>query len=94
MVIGIWVAGLMLEEIKQFVRQGRDRYTSQWWRVVAASVVVCFFLTGILWIADFAILAESKGTVKLNATDINNFQDDIVRQTIRFDMRLQKTSSF
>ncbi|KAK3735711.1 hypothetical protein QZH41_010145 [Actinostola sp. cb2023] len=82
-VIGIWIAGMMLDEIKQFVRQGRSRYLSQWWRVLAAFVVLCFFITGVLWVADFGILAKSKGTVKVNNTDLYNFVDDPTRQILR-----------
>lgn len=52
----MWVVGLTFEEIKEFYRQGRERYLAQWWNFVTILMLLFFFLAGIFWLLGSSAL--------------------------------------
>ncbi|KAK3700087.1 hypothetical protein QZH41_015042 [Actinostola sp. cb2023] len=47
--ISLWVIGMIFEEVKEYVRQGGQRYFSQWWNIVTIVMLALFVLAGLLW---------------------------------------------
>jgi magnesium-transporting ATPase (P-type) len=50
------VIGLILEEIKELYRQGRQRYFSQWWNIVTIVMLIMFVLAGLLWMIGYSTM--------------------------------------
>ncbi|XP_031558505.1 transient-receptor-potential-like protein [Actinia tenebrosa] len=62
--VTLWVIGLILEEIKELYRQGRQRYFSQWWNIVTIVMLVMFILAGLLWMIGYSAITEKDALSK------------------------------
>ena len=65
--IGIWVAGITVQEIKKVLKYGMDRYLSEWWHLALIPMIVFYIIATVLWIVDFAVSGSiaSNGTVQV-----------------------------
>ena len=59
--IGVWTAGLLLQEFKEITRKGRERYFSNRWNIATLVMISLLVIGGILWLAGFLILREDSG---------------------------------
>ena len=59
--IGLWTVGLLVQETKEIIRNGRERYFSQPWNIVTLVMIMLLVLAGILWLAGLLILREARG---------------------------------
>lgn len=64
--VGLWVTGIFVEEVKQASRQGKERYISQWWHIITLVIVIFFFIAGVLWISGYAMLLEKEDSLSLS----------------------------
>ena len=53
----LWIAGLILEEVKEARRQGKERYLAQWWNIVTIIMLLFFIISGFLWTVGNVALA-------------------------------------
>ena len=65
--------GLIFEEMKEFYRQGRERYMAQWWNFVTLVMLLFFILAGLFWLLGSSALA----------VDTSNSLNYIVRSITR-----------
>ena len=49
--------GLIFEEVKEFYRQGKERYFAQWWNYITIIMLVFFLLAGFFWLLGSSALA-------------------------------------
>ena len=61
--IGIWVAGITVQEIKKVLKYGMDRYLSEWWHLALIPMIVFYIIATVLWIVAFAVSDSSNWTV-------------------------------
>ena len=61
--IGIWVAGITVQEIKKVLKYGMDRYLSEWWHLALIPMIVFYIIATVLWIVDCAVSDSSNWTV-------------------------------
>ena len=52
--------GLIFEELKEFHRQGRERYFAQWWNFVTIIMLLLFILAGLFWLLGSSALAVNE----------------------------------
>ena len=60
--ITLWIAGLLFQEAKEAIRQGKERYFSQYWNLVTLFMLGMFVISGLLWLAGYFLSVEGKGT--------------------------------
>lgn len=63
--VGLWVTGISLEELKQAKRQGKERYQSQWWHITTIFVVFFFLSSAILWLIGYVSLADQQNSISV-----------------------------
>ena len=61
-IIGIWVIGITLQEIKHALHQGKERYFSAWWHLAVIPMVMCYIIAAVLWIVGYAFIASDSGS--------------------------------
>ncbi|EDO48346.1 predicted protein, partial [Nematostella vectensis] len=61
--ITIWIFGLIVQELKDMWRQGKERYLSQWWNLVTLAMLGLFIISGILWVAGSALSVSKEGSL-------------------------------
>lgn len=57
----MWVLGLIFEEMKEFYRQGRERYFAQWWNIITILMLLFFLLAGLFWLLGSSALMVKDG---------------------------------
>ena len=60
-IIGIWVIGMTVQEIKQALHQGKERYFSEWWHLAVIPMIICYLIAAVLWIVGYAYIASGSG---------------------------------
>ncbi|XP_068688467.1 short transient receptor potential channel 4-like [Montipora foliosa] len=66
--IGIWVFGITVQEIKNVKHQGVDRYLGEWWHLAIIPMIASYILASGLWLVGFA-LAVSDSREWVNVRD-------------------------
>lgn len=61
MIIGIWVVGIIVQEIKQAYHQGIERYLGEWWHLAIIPMILFYVLAAVLWIVGYAVVASDLG---------------------------------
>ena len=66
--MGIWVVGIIVQEIKQAMYQGMERYLGEWWHLAVIPMILSYVLAAVLWIVGYTSLARDSGdwTVSLS----------------------------
>lgn len=60
-IIGIWVVGIIVQEIKQAYHQGIERYLGEWWHLAIIPMILFYVLAAVLWIVGYAVVASDLG---------------------------------
>ncbi|XP_078384585.1 short transient receptor potential channel 3-like [Oculina patagonica] len=59
--IGIWVIGITVQEVKQALHQGKERYFSEWWHLAVIPMIMSYIIAAVLWIVGYAFIASDSG---------------------------------
>ncbi|XP_068733240.1 short transient receptor potential channel 4-like [Montipora capricornis] len=59
--IGIWVFGITVQEIKKVKHQGVDRYLSEWWHLPIIPMIASYVLAAGLWLVGYALAVSDSG---------------------------------
>ncbi|XP_022789137.1 short transient receptor potential channel 3-like isoform X1 [Stylophora pistillata] len=59
--LSLWIAGQLLQEAKEALRQGKERYISQYWNLVSLFMLGLFVISGALWLTGFIMTAQGFG---------------------------------
>jgi len=76
---GVYVVGLSFEEMKEFYRQGRERYFAQWWNFVTILMLFFFYLAGIFWFLGSSALSVDEDTYSMKYFVKNITRDSAFR---------------
>ena len=68
--IGIWVAGITVQEIKKVLKYGMDRYLSEWWHLALLPMIVFYIIATVLRIVAFAVLDSSNYNWTVHVRDL------------------------
>lgn len=60
-IIGIWVIGMTVQEVKQALHQGKERYFSEWWHLAVIPMIISYIIAAVLWIVGYAYIASDSG---------------------------------
>ena len=61
-VIGIWVIGITVQEIKHALQQGKGRYFLAWWHLAVIPMIICYIIAAVLWIVGYVFIASDSGS--------------------------------
>ena len=70
MIIGIWVVGITVQEIKHALYQGKERYLGEWWHLAIIPMIIFYILAAVLWIVGYVLAASNVGEWTLTADDL------------------------
>ena len=80
--MALWIAGLVLHEIKEFIREGRERYFSQWWNTATVLMLFLFVAAGFLWLVGFLILRGSSTDTRIPPSELRKAKGKTAYQLI------------
>ena len=62
------MVGIIVQEIKQAMYQGMERYLGEWWHLAVIPMIISYVLAAVLWIVGYTSLARNSGdwTVSLS----------------------------
>lgn len=60
-IIGIWVVGITVQEAKQALYQGMERYLGEWWHLAVIPMILFYILAAVLYIVGYASIASDSG---------------------------------
>lgn len=69
-IIGIWVIGITVQEIKHALYQGKERYLGEWWHLAIIPMIIFYILAAVLWIVGYALAASNVGEWTLDVEDL------------------------
>ena len=52
------MVGIIVQEIKQAMYQGMERYLGEWWHLAVIPMIISYVLAAVLWIVGYASLAR------------------------------------
>ncbi|XP_032221589.1 short transient receptor potential channel 3 [Nematostella vectensis] len=81
--ITIWIFGLIVQELKDMWRQGKERYLSQWWNLVTLAMLGLFIISGILWVAGSALSVSKEGSLAVSFQQVLGLTEGI-KESYRF----------
>ena len=61
-IIGIWVIGITVQEIKHALHEGKQRYLSAWWHLAVIPMIIGYIIAAVLWIVGYAFIASDSGS--------------------------------
>ena len=53
--------GITVQEVKQALHQGKERYFSEWWHLAVIPMIMCYVIAAVLWIIGYAFMASDSG---------------------------------
>lgn len=53
--------GITVQEVKQALHQGKERYFSEWWHLAVIPMIMCYIIAAVLWIVGYAFIASNSG---------------------------------
>ena len=53
--------GITVQEVKQALHQGKERYFSEWWHLAVIPMIACYIVAAVLWIVGYAFIASDSG---------------------------------
>ena len=59
--IGLWVVGITIQEVKQARHQGMERYLAEWWHLAVIPMIAFYILAAVLYIVGYAFIASDSG---------------------------------
>ena len=69
-IIGLWVIGITVQEIKHALYQGKERYLGEWWHLAIIPMIIFYILAAVLWIVGYALAASNVGEWTLDVDDL------------------------
>ena len=61
-IIGVWVIGITVQEIKHALHEGKQRYLSSWWHLAVIPMIISYITAAVLWIVGYAFIASDSGS--------------------------------
>ena len=61
---------MTIQEIKQALHQGMERYLSEWWHLAVIPMIACYIVAAVLWIVGYAFIASDSGTWVVHVRDL------------------------
>ncbi|KAK2565875.1 Short transient receptor potential channel 5 [Acropora cervicornis] len=68
--IGIWVAGITVQEIQKVLKHGMDRYLSEWWHLALIPMIAFYIIATVLWIVGYAFAVSNSGDWTVHVRDL------------------------
>ena len=72
--IGIWVAGITVQEIKKLhknrTEKTMDTYLSEWWQLALIPMIAFYFIATVLWIVAYAFAVSDSSNWTVQGRDL------------------------